>query len=64
MFFEDLEKNKPVYFVDTTPAALHDYEHYPIRNYPKLEKYLNEKFVFEAEVSGAAVYRALSATGL
>lgn len=57
MFFEDIEKNKPVYFIDTAPAALHDYEHFPMSDYPELSRYVKDNFKTEAVVNGVVVYR-------
>lgn len=57
MFFEDMETQRPVYFVDTSPASLHDYEHFPIDDYPALRAYLNDRYKIEATVNKAVVYK-------
>lgn len=57
LLFEDLEKNKPLYFVDTSPGNHHDYGKYPIAKYPLLKRYLDNHYAFEASVNGADIYR-------
>ena len=53
----DLEKNKPVYFVDTSPGNYHDYGKYPVQNYPQLMNYLSEHYGIEESIAGADIYR-------
>lgn len=57
LFFEDMNKNRPIYFIDTSPGNYHDYGKYPITNYPDLMKYLNRHYHFESTVNGANIYR-------
>ena len=59
MFFSDLERHKPVYFIDTSPAALHDYEHFPVSKYPRLADYLAANYKEEANVGGTLIYRRM-----
>jgi len=63
MFFEDLERNKPVYIVDTSVGDYHDYGKYPVAIYPKLVKYLDEHYVYEAQFEGADFYRRKNGKG-
>lgn len=57
MLFEDLDKNKPVYIVDTSPGNYHDYGKYPIDNYQSLVRYLDKYYGLEAKYKGAHFYR-------
>jgi hypothetical protein len=56
-FFADMEKNRPVYFIDTAPGGYHDYGKYPVSKYPELVKFLRANYSLEATVSGADIYR-------
>jgi 4-amino-4-deoxy-L-arabinose transferase-like glycosyltransferase len=57
MFFEDMEKNKPTYFVDTSPGNHHDYGKYPIYIYPDLAKFLLKRYHLEKSINGVDIYR-------
>ncbi len=57
MFFEDLRKNKPVYFIDTSPAGIHEYQHFPPSHYPLLKDFLDRDYRLEAEIEGIRLYR-------
>ena len=57
LFFEDMEKNRPLYFIDTSPAGFHGYRHFPIGDYPALSKYIDDSFTKEAVVDGAVIYK-------
>ncbi|MFH1873674.1 MAG: glycosyltransferase family 39 protein [Pseudomonadota bacterium] len=56
-FFEDLEKNKPAYFIDTSPGNYHDYIKYPVAKYPQLKDYLTDNYYIEREDLGIAFYK-------
>lgn len=60
MFFDDLERHKPVYFVDTTPANLHDYLDYPIERYPHLLNYIKDNYREETRINDVIFYRRLN----
>ncbi len=56
-FFEELEKNKPLYFVNTAPENMHDYERFPPEAYPRLMTYLNKHYFFETQIEKIELYR-------
>src|SRR5262249_32583238 len=56
MFFDDLRRHPPRLFVDTAPAALRDYENYPIALYPRLRDYLAAHYREQARVDRVVVY--------
>lgn len=60
LFFEDMERNKPLYFVDTSPGDHHDYGKYPMSKYPELTKFVGDNYILEKSVAGADVYRRKS----
>lgn len=57
MLFADLEKNKPTYFIDTSPGNYHDYKKYPLERFPDLLSYVHTYFDFETTVADAHLYR-------
>lgn len=43
-YLEDLEKEKPTLFVDTSPAAINDYGNFPLSRYPEIKAYIDEHY--------------------
>lgn len=60
MLMEDLEKYRPVYVLDTSPANIHDYLKYPIEKYPVLQNYLNENYALEKTLYQVKLYRRIT----
>ncbi len=56
VFFEDMEKNRPAYFVDTSPGNHHDYGKYPISGYPALSDFVRRNYELESSIDGADIY--------
>ncbi|MFH1830361.1 MAG: glycosyltransferase family 39 protein [Pseudomonadota bacterium] len=56
-FMSDLEKDKPVYILDTSPANIHDYIKYPIDKYPLLKRYIDNNYVKQTTLYGIDIYR-------
>lgn len=56
LLFEDLRAHPPALFIDTSPANLRDYGHYPIRRYPRLARYLARHYRRAAVVDGMVIY--------
>jgi 4-amino-4-deoxy-L-arabinose transferase-like glycosyltransferase len=57
MFWEDLHKNEPEYFVDTAPANIHGYKRFTLDRYPELWGYLQENYEKVKTVEGVEIYR-------
>lgn len=57
MLFDDLERNRPAYFIDTSVGNYHDYGKYPVTKYPKLVEYMEKNYRFEARYAGADFYK-------
>jgi len=57
LFFEDMNKNTPEIFVDTSPGNYHDYGPYPVSRYPKLMRFLEDNYTIETSIDGADIYR-------
>ncbi|MBU4484608.1 glycosyltransferase family 39 protein [bacterium] len=56
MLFDDFNKNKPVYFVDTAIAKRHGYENYLIEKFPYLQEYVDQHYEYEANMDGMDIY--------
>jgi hypothetical protein len=54
---EDLEKRRPAWFVDTSPAGIHLWDRIPLSSFPELARYRDEHYVEVARPGGAPVYR-------
>lgn len=57
IFLEDMARNRPRYWLDTSPAGMHSYENFPLQAYPVLKKLLEEHYQLETEIGGVRVYR-------
>ncbi len=60
LFFADMEENRPVYFVDTSPGDHHDYGKYPVDEFPALREYIDGHYALETSTCGADIYRRKS----
>ncbi len=56
MFWSDLDRHRPALVVDTAPARLRDYEHYPISLFPRLDGWLRAHYEPAATVDGYVLY--------
>ncbi|MBF0105248.1 MAG: glycosyltransferase family 39 protein [Deltaproteobacteria bacterium] len=61
VFWEDINKQRPVFFVDTSPADIHDYERFPIKNYPALYSYVQERYTKILTFKGIDFYKLKTA---
>ena len=52
----DMERNRPALIIDTSPAALHDAEHYPMEDYPVMIDYMEGRYRRTGSVNGAVIY--------
>lgn len=53
----DLERSRATYVLDTTPAGLYRWNRYPLRDFPRLDRYVAEGYDRIEEISGVHVYR-------
>jgi hypothetical protein len=53
----DLERTRATYVLDTAPVGLYRWNRYPLRDYPRLDRYVAEGYERIEEVSGVRVYR-------
>jgi hypothetical protein len=53
----DIERTRATYILDTAPAGLYRWNRYPLRDYPRLDRYVAEGYERIDEVSGIHLYR-------
>ena len=54
---DDLERTGATYILDTAPAGLYRWNRYPLRDYPRLDRYVAEGYEGVDDVSRVRVYR-------
>lgn len=59
IFLKDMEKNRPVYLLNTSPANLHEYGYFPMAAYPVLQDYVDRNYRLETTLDGVEIYRRL-----
>lgn len=52
----DLRARRPCYIVDTAPADLNRWGHFPISRFPRLSEVIDRDYVFDGRVDGATIY--------
>ena len=55
--FSDLEKNHATYILDTAPAAIYRWNHFPLEKFPRLQKYIADNFERMDVVEDVVIYR-------
>jgi len=57
LYLGDLKRNRPTLFIDTHPAGINDYQHFPLTDYPELISYLEANYEFEGLFGQIGVWR-------
>jgi hypothetical protein len=57
MLEEDFAQRPPELILDTSPGNHHRFGLFPMRDYPRLWKIVEEKYMYETTVGGVGVYR-------
>jgi 4-amino-4-deoxy-L-arabinose transferase-like glycosyltransferase len=53
----DLERRPPVFVLDTSPAGLHGWDRYPMRDFPRLDRFVRSGYRTVADVDGVWIWR-------
>lgn len=53
----DLTRKKPTYILDTAPAGLSNWQYFPLRHYPRLQRFVNHQYEPVESIEGVAIYR-------
>ena len=59
---DDLERNAATFIVDTAPAGIYRWNHYPIERYPRLQSYIDQGFDLAGEVDRVRIFRRRGCT--
>jgi Dolichyl-phosphate-mannose-protein mannosyltransferase len=55
--FEDLERSRATYVLDTAPAGIYRWDRYPLSDFPRLRDYVAAHYDDAGSVDGVRVYR-------
>ena len=55
-FFRDLAEHPPRYIVDSAPAEVRSADRSPIRDFPRLERYVNDHYHLIRVIDGFRLY--------
>jgi hypothetical protein len=53
----DLEKNKATYILDTSPAAIYRWDHFPLEEFPRLKDYVDKNYQRLDEIDSVVIYK-------
>jgi hypothetical protein len=54
---EDLDRSRATYILDTAPAGIFRWDHYPLADFPRLQDYVHEHYQLLGVVDQVALYR-------
>jgi hypothetical protein len=57
---EDLERRGATYILDTAPAGIYRWDRYPLAEFPRLQRYVDEHYELVGDVDGVRLYRRRS----
>jgi hypothetical protein len=57
LLLADLKRNRATYVLDTSPAAIHYWQYFPVAGFPLLETYLRDGFEMVHEIRGVRIFR-------
>jgi len=57
LLLDDLQRNQATYMIDTAPAHLYRWHHYPIEKFPRLAKLIRENYEQLDHMDGVVLYR-------
>jgi hypothetical protein len=63
LLMTDLERDPPVFVLDTSPAGLHGWDRYPMRDSPRLDAFVRSGYRTVADVDGVWVWRRRGCEG-
>ncbi len=55
--FDDLERSRATYILDTAPADIYRWNHYPVAEFPRLQRYLSDHYDLIDAVDRVDIYR-------
>jgi hypothetical protein len=53
----DLRRARPTFIIDTAPAGIARWQHFPLRDYPMLDRFVQRQYTSIGDVSRVRIYR-------
>jgi hypothetical protein len=63
LLMQDLARNRPTYFLDTSPARIRHWDRYPVEKFPRLAAFVSENYERIAVVDEVVIYRWKGCSG-
>ena len=57
LLMADLESSRPAFVLDTAPAGLYGWDRYPLRDFPRLDRFVRSDYRAVADVDGVWIWR-------
>lgn len=57
LLMDDLRKNSPLYFIDTSPSGYFGYDRFPLTMFPEINTYVADNYNKDSEIDGIVIYR-------
>ncbi|HPJ34117.1 MAG TPA: hypothetical protein PK358_04730 [Spirochaetota bacterium] len=57
LFMDDLKRNRPLFFVDTSPSGYFGYDRFPINLYPELDSFIRDSYQKDSVIDGIVIYK-------
>jgi len=58
----DLRTSRPTFILDTAPSGIARWQHFPVRDYPLLQRFIHRHYTHIDTVSNVAIYRRTDCT--
>jgi 4-amino-4-deoxy-L-arabinose transferase-like glycosyltransferase len=63
LLMQDLQRSPPAFVLDTSPAGLHGWDRYPLRDFPRLNAFVRSGYRAVADVDGVWIWRRRGCEG-
>ncbi len=57
LLLDDLKKNSPLYFIDTSPSGFFGYDRFPLTMFPDINSYVESYYKRDTEIDGIVIYK-------
>lgn len=57
ILMDDLKKNRPLYFIDTSPSGYFGYDRFPLSSYKELQNFVDENYSEDRVIDGMVIYK-------
>ena len=63
LLVSDIQKKRPLYFIDTSPSGLFGYDRFPLSSFPELNKIISRDYIPETVIEKMILYRRRETPG-